>query len=141
LTALSIRPSVPAAPRGHLLVIDDEPLMGLTIRRMFAGAHNLTTVVEAGVGLRLIEGGLRYDVIVCDLLMPGMSGLAFFDALRRRAPEQASRVVFMTGGAPIEVARAMLAGLSNPILEKPFSRGELKALIDGVLERDARPMS
>lgn len=54
---------------------------------------------SADEALRLIEGGERYDVILCDLMMPVMTGMELHDALSRFAPDQANAMVFMTGGA------------------------------------------
>jgi CheY-like chemotaxis protein len=65
-------------------------------------------------------------------MMPEMSGPQFHDALRRVDPEQARRVIFMTGGAFSENARAFLSAVPNPHIEKPLDLERLGRMIEAV---------
>ena len=82
-----------------------------------------------------IDAGERFDVIVSDLMMPEMTGMELYEHLEKSAPEQASRVVFLTGGAFTASAREFLARVRNPTMEKPLQRKELLSTIADVLQR------
>ncbi|HMI93714.1 MAG TPA: response regulator, partial [Polyangiales bacterium] len=71
-----------------------------------------------------------FDVILCDLMMPHMTGMELHAKLLRSHPEQAKRMVFMTAGAFTPRARAFLESVPNPRLEKPFDPQSLRALIE-----------
>jgi DNA-binding NtrC family response regulator len=80
-----------------------------------------------------LERGERFDAIVCDLMMPGMSGMEMFHELDRVAPDQRKRVVIITGAASHPEARDFLSDVTNPWLEKPFDPNRLRALVRRVL--------
>jgi CheY-like chemotaxis protein len=86
-------------------------------------------VTDAHAALELIRGGHEYDVILCDLMMPEVSGI---DLYRLLEPAHRERVVFMTGGAFTPQARAFLAANDRPRLEKPFPEHELRDAIERV---------
>jgi len=67
--------------------------------------------------------------------MPQMSGMELYDELARSVPEQAGRVIFVTGGAFTERARQFLAARTNQTLEKPFDAKHLFACVNTVLEQ------
>ncbi|MBZ4421984.1 PAS domain S-box protein [Myxococcus sp. RHSTA-1-4] len=128
-------PEPPAPPpptaekRGRLLVVDDEPLVCTALARTLRPHHDVTMSTRAQEALDRIVAGERFDVVFCDLMMPGMSGMDFYSALKERYPEQAGRVVFLTGGAVTPQARAFLESVPSPHLEKPFASRELLSLV------------
>jgi len=67
-----------------------------------------------------------YDAILCDLMMPGMTGMELFEVLRREYPELVSRVVFMTGGVSMMRVSEFLESVPNAKFEKPFDIAELR---------------
>ena len=69
------------------------------IQRMLSLDHEVEGSVGAQEAIAWISAGQRYDVILCDLMMPRMTGMDFYSELQRIAPEQAKRVIFLTGGA------------------------------------------
>jgi CheY-like chemotaxis protein len=79
-----------------------------------------------------------YDVILCDLEMPDISGSDLFAWLEAERPQLARRVVFMTGGAFTRSARDFLRRTERPVLNKPFSRGQLESVL-ATLPGDSRP--
>ncbi|NPC83957.1 response regulator, partial [Pyxidicoccus fallax] len=122
--------------RGRLLVVDDEPLVCTALARTLRPHHEVTMSTRAQEALDRIIAGERFDVVFCDLMMPGMSGMEFYGVLKERYPEQAQRVVFLTGGAVTQQARAFLESVPSPHLEKPFAGRELLSLVQ---ERLAHP--
>ena len=124
------------APRGarpRLLAIDDEPLILRVMRRILADEHEVTTLESAAQTLDLLASGARFDVILCDLMMPGMTGIDLHEALSRDYPDQAARMIFLSGGATNARSAAFLERFAGRHLGKPFDRGALGALIDQLI--------
>ena len=115
--------------RTRVLVIDDEPRMGRALERLLALDHDVAVTGGAREALDLVERGETWDVLLCDLMMPGMSGMDLHAELQRRAPHLAGRLVFMTGGAYTQEAQDFLARVPNRRLEKPFRPEVLESLL------------
>ena len=125
--------------RGRILVIDDEPLVTGALARFLEVEHDVDTAHGARVALALLDAGRGYDMILCDVLMPGMDGLVFYQAERREHPGQADRIVFMTGGMLLASTRKLLGSVPNRVIEKPFDQAALLALAGArVAEQVAR---
>ncbi len=127
------RRSVAQAPgevAGTVLVIDDEPGIGIALKRLLRSEHQVTTVTRAREALDRFRAGERFDAILCDLMMPEMTGMDFHDELSRIDPEAAGRVIFLSGGLFTERARAFLARVPNLRLEKPVEPQSLRALVN-----------
>ena len=77
--------------------------------------------------------GAPFDVLLCDLMMPGITGMELYDLIGKEAPGVQPKMIFMTGGAFTEGARAFLGGSSNLRLQKPFTAAELERAIQQVL--------
>ena len=114
--------------RGRILVVDDEPQICSALRRSLP-EHDVETAATAAQALSSLRAGSRFDVIFCDLMMPQQTGADFYAALVRETPDQASRIVFLTGGAFSPSSRAFLDSVENPNIEKPFDLVSLRALI------------
>ena len=131
-----VRTSTPPAPlgaRARVLIVDDEPNLRLSLAQILATEHDVRETASGHEVLDMMREGVRFDVILCDLLMPEMSGVDLFQALESVAPEQCKRVVFLTGGAFTPRAQEFLARIANPRLEKPFDIDELLVLIRKVM--------
>jgi len=124
------RPAGAAARRGRVLVVDDEPLIGSAITRGLRRTHDVVSVMSAREALDLFAAGERFDLVLCDLMMPGLSGLDFHDELARAHPEDAARIVFLTGGATTPAAEEFLERSHSQVMEKPFEMDQLRALAD-----------
>lgn len=111
-----------------ILVLDDEEMLLKVLRRALAG-HELACFTEAQPAHDAIVAGARYDLIVCDLMMPKMTGMEFHAAVQKVVPDQAERMVFLTGGAFSRDAQEFLARVTNARVHKPFTVPALKALI------------
>jgi two-component system cell cycle sensor histidine kinase/response regulator CckA len=114
---------------GRVLVVDDEPAIGTTLRLLLAPEHEVVSVTRALQALAKIEAGEHFDAILCDMMMPDMNGMEFHARVARSAPELLSRIVFVTGGAFTAGARDFLARVPNRCLEKPFDTAELRAVL------------
>jgi len=117
------------ARRGRVLLVDDEPFIGTSLQRLLGGEHDVIAVSSGHEALARIGAGERFDLILCDLRMPAMSGMELYDRLRAEAPEMAERMVFFTGAAFTGDIRAFFSRVTNELLEKPFDPSALKALV------------
>lgn len=113
---------------GSVLVIDDEPAVGEAIQRILRD-HVVTVVTAGQAALALLAANENFDVVLSDLMMPGMSGMELHETLVRLHPRIAPRVVFLSGGAFTAEANAFLARIDNERMEKPFDANTLRAVI------------
>ena len=129
-------PPAPARPpvrRARILVIDDDELVLNAAHRILAQSHEVVAVPDARVALDRVLGGDTFDIVLCDVLMPEMTGIEFHAALTLRAPEHIERIVFMTGGAFTAAAREFLDVVQRPRLDKPFDAAALLAMVESRL--------
>ena len=119
-----------AARRGAVLVVDDEILVAHAVRRALAHDHDVVAVHSGAEALERLRGGDRFDVIICDLMMPQMTGMEFHQELARSQPTDAERVVFLTGGTFTPNARQFLEDVPNQRIEKPFDSTHLRAVVN-----------
>jgi PAS domain S-box-containing protein len=122
-----------ATRRGRVLVIDDEESLGQAIRRYLSQDHDVEAVTSARVALDLLANGQRYDVILCDLMMPQITGMEVHATVKKIDPAQADRIVFVTGGAFTESARTFFDNTPNPRIEKPFDLKTLRHLVNELI--------
>ena len=115
--------------RARVLVVDDEPLVADMLRRTLSDGHDVTVATDAGTALEFVLSGAEFDLIFCDLLMPRMSGMDLYNALRAQGSGVEERIVFMTGGAFTERAAAFLAAVPNRKMSKPFDLTELERVV------------
>ena len=117
------------AQGGRLLVIDDEPMILGALRRSLSAEYNVTCVGDARKALERLRAGERYAVILCDLMMPEMTGMDLFAEIEKLEPDQASRMVFVSGGAFTPRAREFLERIPNARVEKPIDLQNLRLLL------------
>ena len=126
-------PRAPAGPeaegRKRVLLVDDEPLMGRTLARLLGPAHDVEILLAAREAAERAEAGERWDLVLCDLMMPDMSGAELAARLATSAPDALRAFVFMTGGAFTEGTRAFLADGRYRCVEKPIDPATLRALL------------
>ncbi|HEX3597089.1 MAG TPA: ATP-binding protein [Polyangiaceae bacterium] len=122
--------------RARVLVVDDEPLVADMLRRTLADGHDVTVATDARTALDFVLSGAEFDLIFCDLLMPRMSGMDLYTALRAERPGVEERIVFMTGGAFTERAAAFLATVPNRKMSKPFDLTELERVVSKAARND-----
>jgi PAS domain S-box-containing protein len=119
----------PRGPRRRLLLIDAEPAVGTSVRRLLQEAHEVQSVQDVDLALHLLARGERYDAILCDLMLPGMSGVDFLRELEQHEPGLARRTGFMSSGAFSTPARELMAAWPGEFLEKPFEPERLRSFV------------
>ena len=130
-------PPEPAAAgdRPRLLMIDDEPNFGAAIKRALMDEFDVVVLTSGEEGKRHLADDTDFGLILCDLLMPGVSGMDLHTWLEAERPEVARKVVFITGGAFTRETRSFLKRVSNLHLEKPFELDYLRSLLRELVRR------
>jgi PAS domain S-box-containing protein len=119
--------------RGRVLVVVDEPLIGKSVQLLLSTRHDVVPLTSAREAYDRILSGERWDAVLCDLMMPEMTGMDLYERVEQRMPELARKMVFLTGGAFTPRARAFLERGRNPRVEKPFDEETLLAAIATVM--------
>lgn len=123
--------SIPPGERVlSVLVVDDEPAICRALSRLLRSRCRVTVAVGGREALSLLASEREYDVVLCDLMMPELSGAELFELMRTSRPELARRFVFMTGGAFTPHAREFLAKVENARIDKPIDPRALRALLE-----------
>ncbi|HUS63139.1 MAG TPA: ATP-binding protein [Kofleriaceae bacterium] len=133
------RAAHPSAPgqAGSVLIIDDEPMVAKALSRLLRSRGYQCEIAPDGeIGVALALSG-RFDAIICDLMMPDMSGVVVHDRIARERPAVARRMVFVTGGAFTARERAFADSGEHRVVAKPWLPEELVAAIEQV-SRSAR---
>jgi len=123
---------------GRVLIVDDELLLAESLRRILADEFDVTATSAPTLALAWLTSGKSYDVVLCDVMMPGMNGVELRAQVGRVAPEQAARFVFMTGGVLLPELQALLDDTSSIVLAKPFDYEALRELIRRRVPADPR---
>jgi CheY-like chemotaxis protein len=120
------------ARRLRVLLVDDEAAIRRMLRRMLEPAHDVIDAEHGRAALDQLRGGADVDVVVCDLMMPGMTGMELYAHLSAERPTVARRMIFMTGGAFTARSREFIATCDRPMLQKPIDRATLRRAIASV---------
>jgi CheY-like chemotaxis protein len=124
----------------RILVVDDDRMLADTLREMIRASVPSGVDVEIATGgakaAALLESGAVFDLVLCDLVMPGMGGIELFKLLERNGSPMTTRLVLVTGGAFTEATAAFLAKTRIPRLNKPFDLAQLRALLAATLGAD-----
>ncbi|MBA2541041.1 MAG: response regulator, partial [Deltaproteobacteria bacterium] len=141
--AIEASPPIPAPPptvatrRARILVIDDEPLIGRAIRRILKD-HDVAVVHRAIDGLAHIRAGEHVDLIVCDVMMPELSGMDVHAELARSAPALLDRILFATGGTFTPSAQHFLSRPDIRYIDKPIDAKTLRDVVARLLAEHPR---
>jgi len=127
-----MRGGQPKDSRPSILIIDDEKMIQRTIVRAFKNEFDFTVEICAG---RALESDLdKYDLIICDLMMPKFNGIEFYLELEKDG-RATSRMVFMTGGALDYEVKQFIAAHHEDVLLKPFGLEDFREFVHEALER------
>ena len=135
--AAAARPAERAAAgdqrRCRILVVDDEPMVVASVRRILAADHEIVTVTSGADAVARLREDARFDVVLCDVMMPGMTGMELHEVVKSGWPGLERRMVFITGGAFTNGARAFLDEVPNARVDKPFEARGLREMIQGMV--------
>jgi CheY-like chemotaxis protein len=131
--SLSRAPSSrPRRRRARVCVVDDEPMMCELIGALLAGEYEVSAFTDPRAALNALRTR-SFDVVLCDLMMPELTGMELYQKLDEERPELAQRFIFISGGAYTEPTRAFMALTARPQVRKPFHRQELIDAVEGQL--------
>jgi DNA-binding NtrC family response regulator len=127
-----------AGQRGRVLIIEDEAPLRNILRRVLSSEHEVITLARAQDALDRITAGERFDLILCNLTLPGVTGMDFHRHVSQIAPELVNRTVFTSGGAHTDEAVAFIKRSDIRHIEKPFPpidvlRATVRELLDLVV--------
>jgi len=122
-----------------ILCIDDDRIV-LSFCSDALERHGFRTLIasDGSAGIETAKRN-RPDLILLDVMMPGMTGMELHERVKTAAPSQADRFVFVTGGAFTEAARQFLETSAAPRLDKPFDPQHLREVVDEVARRAPGP--
>jgi CheY-like chemotaxis protein len=107
--------------RPRILIIDDDALVaGALAGRLAGDFFEVRTVLDARQGLDIVLADDGLDLVYCDVMMKDFTGIDLHKALRQKAPQRLSKVVFMTGGAFTGQAQAFIGQRRDAHVQKPF---------------------
>jgi PAS domain S-box-containing protein len=116
----------------RVLIVDDEAAIVNLLCEALEPTTRIVAETAAGPALDRILNEPAFDAIVCDVMMPGMTGIDLHERVLRDRPDLASRFVFISGGTYTARARDHLARVTNPCIDKPFRIGQLVDAIEYV---------
>lgn len=120
---------------GRILVIDDDPAQAVLITKVLKSApYTFTVCNDAESALVLLNGPQPFDLIFCDFMLPGISGLQTVEYIRGSKMGKTTPIIMMSahgGGYEVGV-RAKAAG-ANAFMAKPFTASELRRTMGEVL--------
>jgi DNA-binding response OmpR family regulator len=141
----AVAPTLSAAPgrchnrpmdhaRGSVLVVDDEPTIGEVVARYLERAGYSTRVALDGAGALAAAASERPDLVVLDLMLPGIDGLEVMRRLRDGDRSRVAVILLTAKGEESDRIVGLRLGADDYVV-KPFSPAELVARVDAVLRR------
>lgn len=118
----------------QVLIVDDEIKLAEALRRLLR-EHDVVATSDAAEALAWVAAGRRFDAILSDVKMPLMSGVEFYSRLLQSCPEQAARVVFMTGGVTTPDERTFVDAMGDRVLFKPATISQVREHLARLLMR------
>jgi len=122
---------VTAEPGGRfrVLVVDDEPMILTMLQRYLGQHHDVVTAPNGLEALKILERDEAFDMVLCDVAMPGLSGVELHEWMSQRGSRLARRTAFMTGGVSDPDLQRYLEGSGCPMLSKPFDRSAVLRVV------------
>ena len=133
LRAAEAAPQPPASTEAtageRVLIIDDEPAIFAVMERVLEGRGEVTMLRDPTEALQRIRDGARFDAILCDVMMPNITGPDFASMLAEISKSQSACLGFITGGVFAASVQDKLDSLGRPILKKPFTPTQAREFI------------
>jgi two-component system NtrC family sensor kinase len=125
----------------RILIADDErsvrEVMQRALQRQGYQVDAVATGSEALAAVRAAE----YDLILCDIRMPGLNGMELYRRVKEEFPPMAGRFIFSTGDTVSASTNAFLEEIDLPCLTKPFELPELFAVVQAAFQEETAPSS
>ncbi|MFO0555953.1 MAG: response regulator, partial [Polyangiaceae bacterium] len=112
-------------PLPRVLLIDDEPLVLSAFSRLLRKDCELSSANGGADAVRILKEDTDWDLVICDMMMPGLDGPAVFSFVETNIPELSSRFAVCTGGAFTERVTAFLESFEGIVLEKPLRKRDV----------------
>ena len=119
-------------PHPHVLIVDDDERIRVLLQRFLIRNGFLVTGARDAAHARRILSGLDFDIIICDVMMPGEDGVSFTEALRQT--KQTPILLLTARGETEDRIRGLEAG-ADDYLSKPFEPKELLLRLNAILRR------
>jgi two-component system, cell cycle sensor histidine kinase and response regulator CckA len=130
-------PEPHSAPLPSVLVVDDEPSLAQTLGFLLRDDHEVVLATSGRQAIEVLRGRHDFDVILCDLMMPSVSGIDVHDWLATNYPGTERCMVFMTGGTFTPKAVQFVSAVPNYTIDKPFSIEAIQGIIREVAAASA----
>lgn len=117
--------------RLRVLIVDDETLVRTLLAELLARDHDTVTAASGAAALDALASS-EFDVVLCDVMMPGMTGVDVYRRVAATRPGFERRFVFITGGAFTTELEMFLASSGNRVLPKPFQLHAVLGAIESV---------
>ena len=127
--AASATPTMVAAQRSRILVVDDEPAIRRALVRILGAEHEVVSAASAEEARALLMKDQGFDLLLLDLMMGGSTGTDLHAWLATSWPALAARSVFLSGGTFTPRVTEYVHACGVPMVEKPFERAALTALV------------
>lgn len=114
-----------------LLLEDDELLKSLITNFLKSNFHDVVAVSNGAEGVRAVQH-LEFDIIICDMVMPKVSGAMFYNAVQRIKPHLCGRFIFVTGFRGNSEISQFIKKVHGTMIAKPFQMDELRETISFV---------
>jgi len=118
--------------KGRILVVDDEPVIRSAVRRMLAPDHDVIGISSVREAVERAQAGEAFDAVLCDFVMPELTGMDLLAEFAAISADLARRVIFMTDGSFLPGGAGFLEGIENPKVEKPFDAAALRSVLRSV---------
>ncbi len=119
------------ALRGRVLVVDDDPQVAQAIRRVLDREHDVVVVHGGREAIVTLESEQRqdFDLILCDMHMPGLSGPEVFLYVSEHCPTLVPSIVFLSGSILSAEEQAFFTSSGRPAIAKPFNVGDFLGFV------------
>lgn len=121
------------AHRSKVLVVDDEPLLLKLIQRTLGEDHDVVITDSSVEAFNQLKSQHDFDIVLCDLMMPEMTGMELYERVTDLSPGMSDRFAFMTGGAFTPSAMEFVINMPVKHLDKPFTPVILKNFVNEFL--------
>ena len=122
--------SIASSTSKRVLIVDDEAMLVSMLVKELSQNENVIGETSSSRALETLLAGADFDVIVCDVMMPNITGTELHERIAREKPELASKFIFVTGGTYTSSTRDYLERVPNQRLAKPFAVSDLLRAIE-----------